>query len=93
MGLTIESSIEVAEEFNDYFSSVFTNKNTDCMPEPCAVCSGGSDNQIDNLEITMEDVAKKLGRLREDKASGADDLSPRLLFNIRSAASCASHCI
>jgi len=31
--------------------------------------------------FTLEDVKKKLSKLRQDKSTGADDIGPRLLYN------------
>ena len=70
---------EVVEEFNMYFGSVFTNESDHVTPEtPLTV----SCTKIEDLEFTEEDIRKKLLKIREDKAPGADDISPRLLCHI-----------
>lgn len=38
---------------------------------------------INDRVFTLEDVKKKLSKLREDKSTGADDIGPRLLYNIQ----------
>ena len=38
---------------------------------------------IREWRLGMDDVAKVLSKLREDKAAGADDLPPRLLLQIK----------
>ena len=45
---------------------------------------GSEDEILRNIEITEEIVAKYLLRLREDKASGADELSSRFFVSIAS---------
>ena len=82
MGGTIESPEEVAEEFNKYFSSVFSNERVGEMPEP-RVEGNREFEGIDDMDITCEMVRSKLLGLREDKSPGADDILPRLLLNIR----------
>ena len=41
-----------------------------------------SELKLETIEITVEDVCKRLALLRKDKSPGADDMSPRLLKTI-----------
>jgi ribonucleases P/MRP protein subunit RPP40 len=75
----------MAEEFNQFFVSVFNGKETlidsnvlaqDGPVKPLA-------SKLENIVITEELVMKQLDRLRADKSTGADNLSGRLLSEIR----------
>ena len=70
-----ESDQGVAEEFNNYFSTVFTQS----LPEIEQIFRGPEKQKCVDMVFTEKDVMKKLEKLREDKAAGADDLSPRFL--------------
>ena len=81
-GATMTSDEQMAEELNKYFASVFTDEDTTVLPDAEPVFMGSEDEILRNIEITEEIVAKYLFQLREDKASGADELSPRFLLSI-----------
>ena len=81
-GTTMTSDEQMAEELNRYFASVFTDEDITALPDAEPVFMGSEDEILRNIEITEEMVAKYLFRLREDKASGADELSPRFLLSI-----------
>ena len=66
----------ITEEFNKFFSSVFTAEDTSTVPEPHVFCA---DSCIETVSIEVEDVRKRLGLLNEGKAPGSDGLYPRLL--------------
>ena len=44
---------------------------------------GSADDRCQGVIFSEADVAETLSRLREDKAAGPDDLSPRLLLQIK----------
>lgn len=72
---------EMAEELNHYFSSVFTAENMQDMPTDS--CPTETDREIlDDIAITEEAVLAKLRKLRSDKATGVDNVSPKLLAEI-----------
>jgi len=69
---------DVAEELNNYFSSVFTKEDTTNLP-PTAQHSNNKINAIlNNITITEQLVKAKLSKLSADKATGVDDISPKL---------------
>jgi len=76
-GKTLESPEDTVEEFNRYFASVFTEEDADMLPS-----SGNTFIGLCDINITEEMVKKQLQKLRQDKAGGADDLTPRLLLMI-----------
>lgn len=73
---------EIAEELNTYFSSVFTNEDTQNMPQ-CTNSRTENQGLLEDIEINEEIVMAKLLKLRSDKATGADDISAMLLTEIR----------
>ena len=63
---TIEENVE---EFNRFFSSVFTKENLEDLP----IMSVRTDvTSLVDIIITEEMVIKQLQKLRQDKAGGAD---------------------
>ena len=77
--------LEMAEKFNSYFASVFTLENTSNMPTAESVFSGSETEKLVDFPIDELVVRKKLDKLRSDKAAGADDLSPRILYELKDA--------
>ena len=67
---------EKAEVLNQQFSSVFTREDTSNIPNfdphPCT-------SFLDTINITNEQVKKKLAKLRTDKSCGPDEVHPFLL--------------
>ncbi len=71
---------EKAEVLSKYFCSVFTQ-------EPEENQRGAQSRECNikmlNLEITEQDLAKKLEKLKIDKSPGPDQLYPRVLYEVR----------
>jgi len=44
---------------------------------------GAVEDKCQDVYFSQDDVLKVLSNLREDKAAGADDLSPRFLLHIK----------
>lgn len=80
-GQEITDKEEVANEFNNYFASVFVTEIDSCRP-PQTDGTTESTNCITNISFSEEEVRKKLGKLRPDKSAGADDILPRYLLEI-----------
>jgi len=66
----------MAEVFNEYFATVFTNEVGGCMPEVLMVSDG---IELSNILVTEDIIRKKLMSIRVDKALGVDELVPRFL--------------
>jgi len=81
-GEVVDSPQEMCEEFNKFFGSVFTKEKLGDNLEADLVYKG-NDSGICDILITEVIVVKKLDRLRDDKASGADDLVPRFLKRMK----------
>ena len=82
MGQCLNGLQEVDDEFNNYFSSVFTIEDTLNIPEPVPMFHGPDSDRLLKIDFSVDDVKKKLSKLRPDKSGGPDDMSPRLLLNI-----------
>ena len=80
-GKLLEKGGEVAEEFSEYFGSVFSKEDLASIPE--LPREEKSEEGGIKMEITFERVRKILRRLRADKAPGVDELSPRILLHIQ----------
>jgi len=81
-GHCMDEKRDIAEEFNNYFTSVFTVEDSGNVPEPIKIFKGPDSNVLRDITISVEDVEKKLSKIRLDKSGGPDDLKPRLLANI-----------
>jgi ribonucleases P/MRP protein subunit RPP40 len=83
VGVECSSDIDMCEAFNEYFSSVFTTEDLSNMPEPKLMYSGLDRDELCDVNLTQGMIADKLASLRADKASGADNLSPRFLKEVQ----------
>jgi len=59
-GVKTDSISKIREEFNNYFTSVFTAKNVDNVAEPEGIQSGPDISWINDCIFTLEDVKKEL---------------------------------
>jgi len=64
----------MAEVFNEYFATVFTNEVGGCMPEVFTASDG---IELSNIYVTEDIIRKKLVSICIDKAPGVDELVPR----------------
>ena len=75
-GVNISDNVDKANEFNNFFCSVFTDEN----PE-----SELADNErrgtaeLVDIEFSCEDVGRILMNLKPDKSSGPDEVHPKVL--------------
>ena len=82
-GQPVDTQQELAEEFDEYFSSVFTKEGTANVPTAKPIFTGSEAETLTTLDITDDMIRKKLSLLRADKAPGNDALSSRLLREIQ----------
>jgi len=75
---------EMADKFNEYFSLVFTDENMSNV-SLCNTTFPYPGRGLSDVHITEEIITKIFGKLRDDKAPGADNILPRLLKSISSA--------
>ena len=77
------SDLDTSELLNTYFGSVFTQEDVHTLPIPEKVFTDSCHSYLSDVTITLQDVMKQLDKLRSDKAAGADELSPRLLMEVK----------
>ena len=69
----------MAEELNMHFSSVFRREDTSSLPVPETKFSGPEGGNLGQLFVTPEVVANKINNMKENKSSGIDEISPKIL--------------
>ena len=74
-GSLTQDDSEKAEILNDFFSSVFTEEDKSDVPDFIT----DQKDFISELNISREDIVKKLQSLKPDKSPGPDGLHPRVL--------------
>jgi len=78
----------MSELFNEAFGKVFTKERLKDIPEAKWAVSGKGDLGLGDISFDEETVLQKLGKLRDDKAAGADELLPRFLNLIKQELAC-----
>ena len=76
-GHLLTNDEEMAREFNNYFSNVFTVEDVDNIPDPVIVHAG--ENTITDIDCAEPEVEAKLKELKPDKAAGFDGFLPKVL--------------
>ena len=77
-GNKISQGFVMAEDLNDYFSSVFTKDNISSLPVPDAKFQEVKSDYLGQLIVTPEMVAKKIKAMKDIKSPGVDGIPPRL---------------
>jgi hypothetical protein len=81
-GKDVDSLQGIAEEFNNYFASVFSAEQPNGVEQSCGVEKDNGISNLMNIEFSEEDIKKKLLKVRADKAPGDDEIMPRLICQI-----------
>ena len=71
-----------AEVLNKFFSSIFTREDTVNMPN---TPDTKTDVILEDTDLTIDEVDKKLSRLNPNKSAGPDGASPRILKELHTA--------
>ena len=74
---TASTPITIAEIFNNYFSSVFKNSDSDVSLPPSQPAA--TDSLLSYVQFTTEEVQETLLALDTSKATGPNNISPKLL--------------
>lgn len=82
-GEMVTKEEEIAEVLNDYFSTVFTEENTQNIPDPEKMFKGEDKDRIIDIVITKEIVEEQLKNLRINKSPGIDSMHPMFLREVR----------
>jgi len=78
-GEVVDSSEGMSELFNESFGKVFTKERLENIPKAKCEYTDCQGSRLCDIVINEKIVMDKLKRLRNDKASGADELFPRFL--------------
>ena len=70
----------MAEDQNEYFSSVFTSGDISSLPVPGAKFQEAKSDNLGQLIITTEMIAKKIKVMEDNKSSGVVGIPPKLLL-------------
>ena len=74
-GGLIQDDKEMAEEFNKFFTSVFTKEDSSSVPEK----DKETNANLGNIYIKIQQVKEKIRNLRADSAAGPDGIGARIL--------------
>ena len=85
-GYLLTNDEEMAREFNNYFSNVFTVEDVDNIPDPVIVHAG--EKTITDIDCAEPEVEAKLKELKPDKAAGSDGFLPKVLKAVVDGCSC-----
>lgn len=81
---------EKAEILSNFFKSVFTQEPEGSIPD---LPPRNIEKQLDNLEITKDNIAKILKGLKIDKSPGPDKIHPRVLNELANTIAIPLHLI
>ena len=72
----------MAENLNEYFSSVFTREDFSTLPVLETNFEGRESDYLGHLIVTPKMVAMKIRDMRDNKSPGVDWIPPKLLLEI-----------
>ena len=72
----------MAEVLNEYFSSVCTTEDISSFPAPVTKFDGDKSDNLWQLCVTPEMIAKKIKKMKDNKSPGVDGIPPKLLKEI-----------
>ena len=81
-GNIISDGFQMAEVLNEYFSSVFTTEDISSLPVPFTKFEGSTSEHLGQLFVTLEMIAKKIKKMKDNKSPGVDGIPPKLLKEI-----------
>ena len=76
---TVTDEADMAGILNDFFASVFTEEDSENIPEPRQTFDPGGGDPLTDINFTSEMVKKKILNVRKASAPGPDNVTPRLL--------------
>ena len=72
----------MAEDLNEYFSSVFTREDISSLSVPDAKFQEAKSDYLGQLIVTPAMVTKKIKATKDNESPGVDGISPKLLMEI-----------
>ena len=82
MGNIVIGDTKSVELLNEYFSSVFTVEDMTNIPNT-VIGFNNNCEILNNINITVSKIIKKLNDINVNKSLGPDNLHPKLLFELR----------
>ena len=79
-GETISDNKQMADTFNEYFSSVFTSTKDNCANNNNLI---KSNHKLPDLKVTEKQVLKKIEKMKINKSPGPDNFYPRIIKNVK----------
>ena len=70
----------MSEYLNGYFISVFTREDISSFPVPSAIFQEAKSDNLGQLIVTPEMVAKQIQAMNDNKSPGVDGIPPKLLM-------------
>ena len=81
-GNIITEGFLMAENLNEYFSSVFTREDISILPVLETKFEGREFDYLGQLIVTPTMVAMKIRHMKDNKSPGVDGIPPKLLLEI-----------
>ena len=81
--ILVDTDIDIANCFNQYFSSVFTAEDLPNLPASSTLQPSDNLDCCADITFDTDTVLKDLSKLRLDKAMGPDGISPKLLLETK----------
>ena len=81
-GNIISYGFQIAEVLSEYFSSVFTTEDISSLAVPFTKFEGSKSEHLGQLFVTLEMIAKKIKKMKDNKSRGIDGIPPKLLKEI-----------
>ena len=72
----------MAENLNEYSSSVFTREDVSILPVLDTKFEGRESDYLGQLIVTPKMVAVKIRDMKDNKSPGVDEIPPKLLLEI-----------
>ena len=72
----------MAEDLNEYFSSVFIREDISALPVPETKLEWKVSDYLGQLIVTPNIVAKIMRDMKDNKSPGVDGIPPKLLLEI-----------
>ena len=72
----------MANDLNEYFSSVFTIEDISSLPVPFTKFEDNESEHLGQLFVTPEMIAKKIKKMKDNTSPGIDGIPPKLLNEI-----------
>ena len=84
-GSVVTCNTTAANLLNNYFSSVFTKEDLSYIPIPANIFPNPMTDELSDIVIDEEIVREKLSNINTNKSLGADEIHPKLLYELREA--------